>query len=130
VSPVLTISDTSEQPAAKSVTPPASTEQPAAGRYLVDGRIYQIVHTIPGGWRVQRIRRRDKTAVAAYTPARGLRIWHPGAEADVELILADPTATAAAYARGTGHCSRCDRLLTAPASATRGLGPDCAAVVS
>jgi hypothetical protein len=113
-----------------AAAPSSTAPDVPAGRYLVDGRIYQIVHTIPGGYRVQRIRRRDKSAVAAFTPARGLRIWHAAAKADVELILADPTATAAAYARGTGHCSRCDRPLTAPASATRGLGPDCAELVA
>jgi hypothetical protein len=87
---------------------------PAEGRHLVDGRRYRVHHNRQGGYRVARqydtaTQTSKETAVAAYRPGRhGLRVWGtPQARADVALILADPTATAAAYTHGTGCCSCC-----------------------
>lgn len=44
----------------------------------------------------------------------------------IAAAMADPVETARAYARKTGRCSCCDRLLTDPASVAAGIGPICA----
>jgi hypothetical protein len=74
--------------------------------HLVHGRMYQVRHLRrSGGYELVRLRRSASRRVAFWTPDRGLRISYAGD--DVQAIVADPAATAAAYTRATGYCACC-----------------------
>lgn len=45
---------------------------------------------------------------------------------DVEVIIGDPKQAGQAFAKESGNCYRCNRLLTVPSSIDAGLGPICA----
>jgi len=73
----------------------------------------------------------DYTGFAFLSPAGEARLWRRFADSArlleaLRVVLGDPQAGAEAYALESGHCARCGRLLTVPASLHRGLGPECA----
>lgn len=69
------------------------------------------------GGRIRVWRRYEGTLEAA----RVLKAW--------AVVVADPNAAGEVYALRSGHCWRCDRVLTVPASLNRGVGPECAKVL-
>lgn len=46
-----------------------------------------------------------------------------------KYIFKDPATCGEAFARRSGHCYRCGKVLTVPVSLNRGLGPTCAKIV-
>ncbi len=54
--------------------------------------------------------------------------WEPHIRA-AESVVRNPDAAAKRYAKVTGNCWRCGRVLTDPASIRAAIGPDCAKAV-
>jgi hypothetical protein len=49
---------------------------------------------------------------------------------DMQTLLGDPDGAMMDYALKSGRCARCGRVLTVPASLHRGVGPECARIIS
>lgn len=60
----------------------------------------------------------------------GYNVWSKHREdkklrAALDILAGDPKAAAEGYAKKSGRCYRCNRLLTEPLSIDLGIGPEC-----
>lgn len=102
----------------------------AAGYYRRNGHNYTVLTNPKRANRRELkylVSERTRVTVAHAPAGEPIKIWgyQVREQRDIPEILAAPEEAGKDFARETGRCYICGRLLTDPVSVSRGIGPDC-----